>query len=481
METSSTASLKDHALSLLRVGGEPGRELVQDFWIDEHKEAHLSEQGLLAAETFLRRVAGVGVKGDVYQHPVGMHALMLTLKATHAIQRDVDYVVSDGRVVAIDANTGRLEPSRHFDHGLHQSLEIKEGLANTPFSVTAATTSIPFLYEQMAHLAGMSGSAMSAHADLEDQYGKSIVEVKEREPSLLRRGVCDVMFNDDRARRAALIGHILAHRSLSHSAGEDNNLLPPMLIGVGSVGAADKFEEDLIEALKAHPHCPSLRVQKLTATHHHLEADMLQRAGDPNTITIMTAMAGRGTDIPLSGSDHQHKAWVLRHGGLHIFSLGRGLGARVDEQLKGRCARHGEPGACQFLLSMDDPLMVRLGQHPLLHAVGLQAAAASSRKNHETHKDTQDDAGPLWGELMILGAGASPTPHENQKNTAESRLFKLLDSAILKVQRQADASSQENQKTAKMFDGHIEAARSALEAHQRSFAHQLELSEKPAQ
>ncbi|MBD3370140.1 preprotein translocase subunit SecA [Candidatus Fermentibacteria bacterium] len=267
-----------------------------------------------------------------------LHNIDQLLKAFQLFEKDVEYVVKDGRVMIVDQFTGRLMPGRRFSDGLHEALEAKEGVEIRSETQTLATITIQNYFRMYDKLAGMTGTAVTEEAEFESIYDLDVVVVPTNVP-VVRTDHDDRVYKTKREKYNAIIDEI----SRLHSRGQ------PILVGTVSVDVS----EILSRMLKARkiPH------SVLNAKHHEREAEIVARAGQPGAVTIATNMAGRGTDIRLS---QEVKKFVENGetvpGGLFVIGTERHEARRIDRQLRGRGGRQGDPGASRFHLSLEDDL-----------------------------------------------------------------------------------------------------------------------------
>lgn len=257
----------------------------------------------------------------------------LALHALHVLQRDTHYIVDAGRVRLIDANTGRIAHGRTFSHGLHQLVEIKEGCDLSAGTETLRQTTFQRLFGRYLHLGGMSGTLFETRAELLRCYGLRVVRVPPAQPSRLV-SLPPRVYASAEARWKAVVDDVAAR----HARGQ------PVLVGTESV-----MQSERLAAMLAHQ---GLAHVVLNARHDQHEAARVGAAGQRGAITVSTNMAGRGTDIAVSDE-------AASLGGLHVISCQCNGSARIDRQLIGRCARHGQPGSAQILLSLEEGLLGR--------------------------------------------------------------------------------------------------------------------------
>lgn len=341
-----------------------------DYWVDEKgKQVHLSEAGQEHAEELLRR-AGI-LQGDddsLYgaQNLGVVHHLNAALRAHAIYQRDVDYIVRDGEVVIVDEFTGRTLPGRRWSDGLHQAVEAKEGVPVQRENQTLASITFQNLFRMYKKLAGMTGTADTEAYEFQSIYGLEVIVIPTHR-AMVRKDHPDQVFLNRAGKYRAVLNEIKD----AHSRGQ------PVLVGTTSIEVSEMLSQQLREAKVPH--------EVLNAKQHEREANIVAQAGRPGAITIATNMAGRGTDIVLGGSLENELSelaaqnggqpvdevtharlkseWQQRHdavkasGGLHIVGTERHESRRIDNQLRGRAGRQGDPGSSRFYLSLEDNLM----------------------------------------------------------------------------------------------------------------------------
>ena len=304
----------------------------EDYTVDEkQKQVAPTEVGIAKAEKAL----GVSNLYDT-EHGVDFsHHIMCAIKAKTLMIRDRDYVVKDGEIIIVDEFTGRLMYGRRYSEGLHQAIEAKEGVVVQRESQTLATITFQNYFRMYKKLAGMTGTAKTEEQEFQKIYGLDVVVVPTNKP-MIRTDYPDVIYKTRAAKYRAVVKEIVE----LHKAGR------PVLVGTTSITQS----EDLSALLKKQgiPH------NVLNAKYHEKEAMIVADAGQPGQVTIATNMAGRGTDIVLGEG-------VAEKGGLHILGTERHESRRIDNQLRGRCARQGDPGSSRFYLSLEDDLMRLFG------------------------------------------------------------------------------------------------------------------------
>ena len=337
-----------------------------DFWVDEKgKQVHLSEAGMEHAEVLLREAGIIGEDNDnglyAAQNLTVVHHLNAALRAHAIYQRDVDYIVRDGEVVIVDEFTGRTLAGRRWSDGLHQAVEAKEGVPVQRENQTLASITFQNLFRMYKKLSGMTGTADTEAFEFQSIYNLEVVVIPTNRPTIRKDGPDQVFLN-----RKGKFNAVLADIEECAKRGQ------PVLVGTTSIETSEMLSEHLRKAGVKH--------EVLNAKQHDREATIVANAGRPAAVTIATNMAGRGTDIVLGGSleaeihelgedatDAQKAAvkadWQQRHeavkaaGGLHIVGTERHESRRIDNQLRGRSGRQGDPGSSRFYLSLEDNLM----------------------------------------------------------------------------------------------------------------------------
>lgn len=356
-----------------------------DFFIDEKsKQAHLSEEGHQHIEEILYK-AGLLKEGEsLYDanNIMLMHHLNAALRAQALFHRDVDYIVQNGEVVIVDEHTGRTMPGRRWSDGLHQAVEAKERVKIRNENQTLASITFQNYFRLYNKLSGMTGTADTEAYEFQQIYGLEVVVLPTNQP-MIREDLSDLVFMSAAEKFAAIIEDIKKGREKGQ----------PALVGTASI----ETSEYLSGLLKKEniPH------QVLNAKFHEQEAQIIAEAGRPAAVTIATNMAGRGTDIVLGGNLEsdlkklenatpeeiaKHKAaWQERHdqvikaGGLYVLGTERHESRRIDNQLRGRSGRQGDPGKSRFYLSLEDNLLRIFGGDrltSLMKRIGMEKGAA---------------------------------------------------------------------------------------------------------
>ena len=334
-----------------------------DFWIDEkNRTIEISEKGYEKIEKFLIEVGELGENESLYSParlPLLAHA-QAAIRAHHLFVKNIHYIVQDGEVIIVDENTGRTMPGRRWSDGLHQAVEAKEGVEIQAENQTMATTTFQNYFRLYDKLSGMTGTADTEAAEFKSTYGLDVVIIPTHRP-VARIDLDDQIFLTKLGKYKGIIREI--EQITAKGA--------PVLVGTATIEASEELSYLLNQA--------GIKHEVLNAKQHEREADIIAQAGRPKAVTIATNMAGRGTDIILGGNwkaelegvesvtDEMRQAaqaaWQQRHdavvaaGGLHIIGSERHESRRIDNQLRGRAGRQGDPGQSRFFLSLEDDLM----------------------------------------------------------------------------------------------------------------------------
>jgi preprotein translocase subunit SecA len=361
------------------------------YSIDEKsKQAHLTEEGHEYVEQLLLK-AGLLAEGESLYDPSNirlMHHLTAALRAHGLFKREVDYIVKDGEVIIVDEFTGRTMLGRRWSDGLHQAVEAKEGVRVKEENQTVASITFQNYFRMYKKLAGMTGTADTEAYEFQQIYGLEVVVIPTHMP-MIRNDAPDLVYLGQKDKFDAIIEDIKD----CHGRGQ------PVLVGTTSIETSE-FLSGLLKKAKI-PH------QVLNAKFHEREAEIIMQAGRPGTVTIATNMAGRGTDIKLGGNLEAERAklteptdadlaaleadWKQRHtkvletGGLHIVGTERHESRRIDNQLRGRSGRQGDPGSSRFYLSLEDNLMRIFGDPEQAVVAADRARAAQGRSPQLRH------------------------------------------------------------------------------------------------
>lgn len=301
------------------------------YTVDEKaRTVAITEEGVDRVEKLL----GIDNLYDDTNFPK-VHYLTQALKAKSLFRRDRDYVVKDGEVIIVDEFTGRLMPGRRYSDGLHQAIEAREGVKIERESVTLASITFQNYFRMYEKIAGMTGTAKTEEAEFRRIYGMDVVVIPTNKP-MIRVDYDDAVYKTERAKFNAVVEEIVQR----HEKGQ------PVLVGTVSIEKSERLSEMLKR--RGIPH------EVLNAKYHEREAEIIKHAGERGRVTIATNMAGRGTDIVLGEG-------VKELGGLHIIGTERHESRRIDNQLRGRAGRQGDPGSSRFYVSLEDDLMRLFG------------------------------------------------------------------------------------------------------------------------
>jgi preprotein translocase subunit SecA len=360
-----------------------------DFTPDEkHKQVELTETGHNRVEELMRGEGLLAEDASLYaaQNLNLLHHMHSALRARHLYHRDVDYIVKDGQVVIVDEHTGRTMPGRRWSEGLHQAVEAKEGVAVQRESQTLASTTFQNYFRLYDKLAGMTGTADTEAFEFRQIYGLDVVVIPTNKP-LIRDDYNDLVYLSAEEKFEAIIEDV----RVQTEAGR------PVLVGTASIETSEYLASLMKQA--------GIAFNVLNAKQHQSEAQIIAQAGRPGAVTIATNMAGRGTDIVLGGNWEAEVArlespteqqvetlkaeWRKRHeavleaGGLHVVGSERHESRRIDNQLRGRSGRQGDPGSTRFFLSLEDSLMRLFGSdrvQRMMKALGLERGEAIEHK-----------------------------------------------------------------------------------------------------
>ncbi len=357
-----------------------------DYWVDEkQKQAQLTEAGHERVEE-LMATSGLLREGESLYDAANirlMHHLNAALRSHAIYRRDVEYIVKNGEVIIVDEFTGRTMPGRRWSDGLHQAVEAKEGVDVREENQTIASITFQNFFRMYKKLAGMTGTADTEAYEFQQIYGLEVVVIPTHRP-MIRKDNSDLVYLTQKDKFEAIIEDIRDCMSRQQ----------PALVGTTSIETSELLSKALAKEGIVH--------EVLNAKQHDREAQIVAQAGRPGAVTIATNMAGRGTDIVLGGRPEaeapgappadaaskaaDHAAWLVRHekvlaaGGLHIIGTERHESRRIDNQLRGRSGRQGDPGSSRFYLSLEDNLMRIFGDptrmKALLSRVGMKEGEA---------------------------------------------------------------------------------------------------------
>src|SRR3989344_3204470 len=374
-------------------------EREADYTVEEkHKQIILTDAGIEKAQ------AALGV-GNIYTDAgiKYVHHLETAVRAKALFQRDKDYVVKDGQVVIVDEFTGRLQPGRRWSEGLHQAIESKEGVAMQQESRTFASITFQNYIRLYGKLAGMTGTAATSSEEFYKVYGLNTVAIPTNKPSS-RTDHNDLIFQSETGKMNAIAKQV---REL-HKAGQ------PVLVGTVSV--------EKNEILSAHFKQAGSPHEILNAKNHEREGEIIAQAGRRGAVTIATNMAGRGVDIKLGGNPGSDEAYeeVKKAGGLFVLGTERHEARRIDNQLRGRSGRQGDPGATQFFVSLEDSLMRVFASDLIKRVMG-------------TFKLAEDE--PIYNSMITRSLEKAQTRIEELNFDARKHVLAYDD--VLNIQRKS--------------------------------------------
>lgn len=361
----------------------------QDYTVDlKTKSVQLTEEAMTKAENFF------GIKNLYdYTNVQINHHVSEAMKAHAIMHRDQDYVVKDGEIIIVDPFTGRLMQGRRYSEGLHQAIEAKEGLDIQSESKTLATITLQNFFRMYKTLSGMTGTAKTEEEEFQSIYNMDVIEIPTNKP-MIRIDNADLIYKTQKGKFKAVVDEIttLYHRG------------QPVLVGTVAV----ETSELISKLLKRHgiPH------NVLNAKNHAREAEIIENAGQTGSVTIATNMAGRGTDIKLGEG-------VADLGGLFILGTERHESRRIDNQLRGRSGRQGDPGESRFYLSLEDDLMKRFG---------------SDKMKAWMEKIGMDDTSPIESKLVSKSVESAQKRVEGNNFDARKQLLKFDD--VMRQQRE---------------------------------------------
>ena len=326
---------------------------IDDYVVDEKtKKVTLTEEGVKNCEKMLHLDNLYDISNSVM-----VHNLDKALTANYAFKKDVDYVIENDKVIIVDTFTGRLMHGRQFSEGLHQALEAKEGVTINEETKTLATITFQNLFRMYNKLSGMTGTAKTEEEEFQNIYNTNVVCIPTNKP-VIRDDQVDLIYSSLKGKFNAVVKTVKE----IHKTGR------PVLVGVASVETSELVSQLLTKAGVKH--------ELLNAKNHEREAHIIENAGKKNAVTIATNMAGRGTDIKLGEG-------VRELGGLYVLGTERHDSRRIDNQLRGRAGRQGDPGTTRFFVSMEDDLMIKFGSEKMkavMETLGIKDDQAISNK-----------------------------------------------------------------------------------------------------
>ncbi|MBD8013601.1 MULTISPECIES: preprotein translocase subunit SecA [Planococcus] len=361
----------------------------QDYTYDETtKGVVLTEEGIEKVE----KAFGIDNLFDI-KHVRLNHTINQSLKAYVTMHKDVDYVVQEGEVVIVDQFTGRLMKGRRYSDGLHQAIEAKEGLEIQNESMTMATITFQNYFRMYDKLSGMTGTAKTEEEEFRNIYNMYVVVIPTNKP-IIREDRVDLIYSTTAGKYKA-VGDDIAERNAKGQ---------PVLVGTVAIETSEIISEYLTKK--------GIKHSVLNAKNHAHEAEIILNAGQKGSVTIATNMAGRGTDIKLGEG-------VIEAGGLAVIGTERHESRRIDNQLRGRSGRQGDPGVTQFYLSLEDDLMRRFGSDAMRNMMG---------------KLGMDDSQPLQSKMVTRSVESAQKRVEGNNFDARKRLLQYDD--VLRQQRE---------------------------------------------
>lgn len=367
------------------------RQLKQDddFTYDvKTKAVQLTEEGMTKAE----KAFGIENLYDI-SHVALLHHINQALKAQFVMQNDVDYVVEEGQVVIVDSFTGRLMKGRRYSDGLHQAIEAKEGLEIQNESMTLATITFQNYFRMYKKLSGMTGTAKTEEEEFRNIYNMQVVAIPTNR-QIARDDRADLVYRSMEGKFRAVVEEVKQRYDLGQ----------PVLVGTVAVETSELLSQLLKK--KGVPH------HVLNAKNHEKEAEIIENAGHRGSVTIATNMAGRGTDIKLGEG-------VRELGGLAVIGTERHESRRIDNQLRGRSGRQGDPGITQFYLSMEDELMRRFGSENMMNMMDRLG---------------MDDTQPIQSKIVSRAVESAQKRVEGNNFDARKQLLQYDD--VLRQQRE---------------------------------------------
>jgi len=307
-----------------------------DYETDQYRSnIYLTDAGLSRVE----KILGCGNLYDPENLEL-LTRLNCALYAEVLLEKDKDYIVKNGKVEIIDEFTGRIADKRHWPDNLQTAVEAKEGLALQTGGMVMGSIALQHFLSLYPRISGMTGTAVAAAGEFNEFYCMDVVVIPTNRPCI-RRDHPDLVFTHSQAKQKALVSEV----KRAHRTGQ------PVLIGTGSVEESERLASDLRKV--------GIEPRVLNAKNDEMEAIIIARAGEPGAVTVSTNMAGRGVDIKLGGEREQERDRVVALGGLYVIGTNRHESSRIDNQLRGRAGRQGDPGESRFFISLEDDMIVR--------------------------------------------------------------------------------------------------------------------------
>lgn len=387
-----------------------------DYELDEYgNNVYLTDSGTLKAEKML------GCK-NLYneKNTVLLSKLNCALYAHAILKKDVDYIVKDGIIQLIDEYTGRIANKRHWPDNLHSAVEAKEGITSSSKGIILGSIPLQYFLGLYPKLSGMTGTAKSSAPELKEFYGLDVIVIPTHKPCI-RKDHPDMVFTNMAAKQKTIVQEIIR----VHSSGQ------PILVGTGSVDESERLSEQLKNS--------GIACNVLNAKNDEMEAVIIAKAGEFGAVTVSTNMAGRGIDIKLGGADEKDRERVVATGGLYVLGTTRNESRRIDNQLRGRSGRQGDPGESRFFVSLEDGLFIKYEIDKLIYARNYTANCEGLIENSDIQKDinnsqkliegyNEDIRRQLWRYSFII--------EEQRRIIHKKRQAILKNEVVLKLLKQ---------------------------------------------
>lgn len=416
------------------MSGERAEE-TGDYTVDEeHRIVTLTLQGIEKCEKYF----GIDNLSD-RQYTELYHNILAALKAHNLMKRDKDYVVKNGEVLIVDSSTGRIQPGRRYSDGLHQALEAKEGVEVKEETSTYATVTYQNFFNKYKKKCGMTGTASTERKEFKDIYHMSVVKIPTNKP-VQRMDNADRMFLTKDAKFKAVIDEI----KITHATGQ------PILVGTSTIRDSEVLDKMLKEEGLPHTVLNAKMIEK--------EAEIIAKAGEKGSITIATNMAGRGTDIKL---DDEAKA----AGGLKVIGTQRHESRRIDNQLKGRSGRQGDPGESVFFLSLDDDVLRLYGSERMKNMLTLTGMKSEESLTNQTVNKFVKKAQTVI-EDNNFGTRKNVVKYDKVNNEQRELIYAERDSILNKADTRSTMISMIEDSINMIIDKHSDKKRVDANAYQ---------------
>ncbi len=416
------------------------KELIlhTDYELDDYgSNVYLTDSGTAKAEMIL------DCKNLYSEKNVSLLSKLNCALYAHAVlKKDIDYIVKDGKIELIDEYTGRIANKRHWPDNLHSAVEAKEGIASGSKGIIMGSVPLQYFIDLYPKLSGMTGTAKSSAPELKEFYGLDVAVIPTHKPCI-RKDHPDMVFAEMADKQKAIIEEI----KRVHSAGQ------PILIGTGSVEESEKLAEEL-KSLE-------INCNVLNAKNDEMEAAIIAKAGEYGVVTVSTNMAGRGIDIKLGGVDEQDRQRVVAAGGLYVLGTARNESRRIDNQLRGRSGRQGDPGESRFFVSLEDSIFTKYEINKLINSRNYEIIDNGTIENSNVLKDitngqkliegyNEDIRRQLWRYSFIIEEQRRIIHNKRQAILKNEAKLKLLN------QRSYDRYSMLSDKYGKDLLGDVE-------------------------